>query len=226
MKQTHNEKLTTLLSCLVILALLVADLSTRNAVREAMASRAHIPITCIETDSNEVALTYNITLNSNVDRIITELGQVKATFFADGAALISQPEDIKKLRSAGHEVGILRNDLKGRSQQEIYDIIAATIEEFSFITEENSDLVRFEMNLYDGNAVKAIFSLGLYPVQWSTDGTIGNYSEGDIILITDDTDIAALLEKINSDGLKAVPVGKMLIKSNYKIDLSGKMIPE
>lgn len=224
MKHTHNEKMTAFLSCLVILTLIITDFSTRTTVRNAMASRANIPIMCVENNRNEVALTYNLNPCSDVDFILNELGETKATFFADENTLLFQPEKIKEIQSKGHEVGILRDDLKGRSQQEIYDIIADTVEEFSFSAQKNSDLVRFEMNLYDSNAVRAIFSLGLYPVQWSTDSTVGNYSEGDIILITDDTDINELLTKINANGLKTVPVGELLIKNNYRIDLNGEMI--
>lgn len=224
MKSKCNEKFTFWLSCLVILALIVTDFSTRTTIKNAMASRAHIPITCVENHSHEVALTYNLYPCTDVDFILNELGETAITFFTDESTLLCQPEKIKAIRSKGHEVGILRGDLKGRTQQEIYDIIADTIEEFSFITEKNSELVRFEMNLYDSNAVKAIFTLGLYPVQWSTDSTVGNYSEGDIILITDDTDISELLKKINADGLRIVPVGELLIKNNYKIDLSGEMV--
>ncbi|MCQ2485136.1 MAG: hypothetical protein MJ168_07360 [Clostridia bacterium] len=224
MKPKYNEKFTFFLSCLVILTLIITDFSTRTTVKNAMASRAHIPITCVENHSREVALTYNLHPCSDIDFILSELGDTTITFFADESTLLFQPQKIKAIRSKGHEVGILRSDLKGRTQQEIFDIIADTIEEFSFISEKNNELVRFEMNLYDSNAVRAVFTLGLYPVQWSTDSTVGNYTEGDIILITDDTDIGKLLEKINADGLKTVPVGKLLIKNNYKIDLSGEMI--
>lgn len=224
MKSTHNEKLTAILSCLVIIMLIIADFSTRTTVRNAMANRAHIPIMCVENHEKEVALTYNLNQYSDIDYILGSLKETKATFFVDESTLLYKPDKIKEMRLKGHEVGILRSDLKNRTQQEIYDIIADTIEEFSYISEENSDLVRFEMNNYDSNAVKAIFSLGLFPVQWSTDGTVGNYSEGDIILITDDTDIPTLLKKINADGLKAVTVGELLIKDNYSVDLNGEMI--
>ncbi len=226
MSQNFNEKRTAVLSCIVILLLIFADFSSRTAVKDVMASRTHIPVLCVETSRKELALTYSVNEKSDISGILDALGETKATFFIDGDTLGHTPEKAKQIIEAGHETGLLRADLKGNSQHEIYDKMAEMTEESARITGCNSSLVRFDRNFYDSSAVKAIFSLGLTPVQWSSDSTAGRYSAGDIVLITDGTDIKSLIEKIKADGFNIVTVGELLIKEDYKIDICGRMMPE
>lgn len=226
MKQKYSEKRTAVLAVAVILILIVADFSSRTAIKDAMAARTHVPITCVESEKCDVALTYTLSLNSDVDAITDSLGETKATFFIEPDVLEKKPEDVKKIAENGHEIGIARNDLKKNTQQEIYDKLAGMTEQTAHITGVNTNLVRFGLNLYDSNAVKAVFSVDLYPIQWSTDGTVGNYSAGDIILVTDDTDVKALIEKLKADGFNTVTVGELLVKGSYKIDIGGRMIPD
>lgn len=226
MKQIFNEKRTAVLSCIVILLSIFADFYSRTAVKTVMASRTHIPVLCVETDRKELALTFSITPDSDVNEILSELGEIKATFFVDENTLGTEPEAVNRIAGNGHEIGLLRGDLKGNTQHEIYDKMAEAVEEAARITGFNSSLVRFDRNYYDSNAVKAIFSLGLTPVQWSADSTASRYSAGDIVLVTDGTDIRSLTEKIKADGFRIVTVGEMLIKGNYKIDICGRMMTE
>lgn len=226
MKQYHNEKRTAVLSCIVILILIFADFSSRTAVKNVMAAKTHIPVFCVETDKKELALTFSICTDSDISGILEALGDTKATFFADENVLAIKSETVRRIAGKGHEIGLLRSDLKGNSQHEIYDKMAETVEYAAGITGKNPSLVRFDTNSYDSNAVKAVFSLGLTPVQWSADSTAGQYSAGDIILVTDGTDVKELIKKITADGFRIVTVGELLIKGNYKIDICGRMIPQ
>lgn len=205
---------------------MVGTFGMQRAMKTVMASQRNIPILCVQTPAGKVALTYNINSVENVDKILKETQGEKVTFFADSNTFMNHPSEIKKITDSGNEIALLERDLKGKTKSEIYDRIACEIEITGRELAKSIEVFRFDNNLYDNNTVKAVFSLGLYPVQWSATGKENNFSAGDIILITDDTDIKKLLNSIKKDGCETATVSEILIKNEYKVDINGEMMPK
>ena len=95
--------------------------------------------------------------------------------------------------------------------------MAERIEKQSYLTGINCRLVRFVKNGYDYNCIKTVLSLGLIPVQWSTDDTTESLERGDIILITGESEVKGFIKKITSDGYEIVTVDGLILKNNNSI---------
>ena len=66
-----------------------------------------LPIYCVETDENKVAITINCAWNADdIDLILETLDkhQVKLTLFMVGDWVDKYPEAVKKIAEAGHEI--------------------------------------------------------------------------------------------------------------------------
>ena len=217
-------------SLLIIFALVLVTLSgavfTADRVVEAMAAKRHVPICCVETQEKKIALTFDLTENSDTEKTVKSLKGEKATFFVSEDCFEKNPQNIKKLCDNGYEIQLLEEELKGKTKNEIYDRLAQRIERTALVIEKNCDKVRFYQNLYDNNSVKAIYSLGLYPVQWSADSSAEYFSAGDIIRADEDTDIEGLITSLKNDGYVFVTVSELFYKDNYRIDVNGVQISE
>lgn len=207
---------------IVLAVFVVTVLLTEVAVNPVMANRRNDPITCVETDKNEVALTFNLTQMTDIEAIMKALGENKATFFVNADYLQLFPAEVKRLSDAGHCIAILAENLRGKTKNEVNDVLADRVESMARVTKLNPDLVRFDGNSYDGNCVKATFTLGLYPVQWSSDDTVEVYYAGDIILVTNMSGISDFVQKLTKGGFTLVTVDNLILKSDYEIDLSGR----
>lgn len=208
---------------LIVLNMLL--FSADRAVK-VMAGKMHVPILCVQTQEKKLALTFDLEEKTDIDKIIKELKGEKATFFVSEKCFECEPQKMAEIMNNGYEIQLLEENLKDRTKEEIYDRLAQRIERTSFILKFNCDKVRFYNNLYDNNSVKAVYSLGLYPVQWSADSTAEYFSAGDIIRVEKETDISKFVEALKKDGFQLVTVSELMLKENYKIDLSGVQISD
>lgn len=217
---------TLFISVILILSVFVLNMTAQKSIHETMASLRHVPISRIQTDRNTVALTFNLTESDNVDLILKKLGSRKATFFISREYLYLHPEKVREIADKGHGTGLLESQLKNTERAVIFDKLADRIEEAAAMTGVNCNSVRIEQNKYDGDGISAIYSLGLYPVQWSADSYSENFRKGDIILAENTAELDRLLEKIEKSGYTTVPAEDLLIKGSYTVDINGTMLPD
>ncbi len=210
-----------LIFCVISFVFVAVSFTFSCAVASVMASKNYVPIARVQTAQNKVSLTVNVYENTDVDFFIKSGDGAEITFFVSEAFENRFPEKIARISDLGYSIGILADNLKGKSRQEINDILASRIESLARITGENALFVRFDYNLYDNNAVKAVFDLGLIAVQWAADDSSENFSEGDIILLTKERNLRELIRKTAADGLEFETVDGLVYKENYKIDLGG-----
>ena len=192
---------------MIILCLTAAFLPA--SVGAVMGTIRTVPITKLRSD--KLALTVNVYENTDIDTLAAALGENKVTFFISEEFSDLHADKVKWLALSGHGIGILEKDLSSLSQKEINDRLAERIEQLAFLTGKNTDLVRFDNINPDTYSIGAVFSLGLFAVQWSADESKKHFSAGDIILVTEKADITSVLKKITADGYETIAVsGKLL----------------
>ena len=221
MKLILIKKKTLLLVSALVLVTLSGAVFTADKAVEAMAAKRHVPICCVETGEKKIALTFDLTESSDAERIEKSLKGETATFFISEDYFEKNPQNVKELCDSGHEIQLLEENLKGKTKEEIYDRLSQRIERTSLVLGMNCDKVRFYQNLYDNNSVKAIYSLGIYPVQWSADSSAEYFSAGDIIRADEDANVESLITSLKNDGYAFVTVSELLYKENYRIDMNG-----
>ncbi len=206
----------------VVFSVCAAAFSLPLAVTQAMAAKRDVPITSVKTEKMQISLTANVYTETDIEALLAECNSARVTFFISDDVQNFQPEKVLLILSKGHTVGILEDDMSGKAVQEINNRIAARIESLARLTGKNAELIRFDENRYDAGSVKAIYRLGLFPVQWSTDDTAEHFSKGDIILITGESDTESFIKKTAADGYESVSLDELIIKESYKVDLRGE----
>lgn len=185
-----------------ILGFLVAVSMTIGSVAGVFSPDNEQPIISFPTDERVMYITVNVYEFTDVDALHTALDSRKATLFISEEFEAKYPEKLKYLAQEGYTIGILLDDVREKNKSEIHNIIAARIERMAHIIGKNSELVRFNHNRYDGGIIEIIRNVGLYPVQWAANDTDESFSQGDIVLLTGQTDIEKFFIKTDADGFK------------------------
>lgn len=210
--------------------------------------RRLLPIYCVDRQDKCVSLTFDAAWSADdTDEIIALLDKynVKATFFCVGSWVDANPDAVKKLFDAGHEI-MNHSDkhphVADISEERFVEDVKSCNEKIKAITGVEPTLYRGPYGEYDDTTVSAIDKMGMYYIQWSADtvdwkeentsqmqidNVMKRLDSGGIILMHNGTEhtvetLGGLLERITSDGYKIVPVSELIYKDNYTIDQSGK----
>lgn len=208
-----------------------------------------LPIYCVDTQQKVVALSFDAAWgNEDTQTIldILEKHQVKVTFFMTGGWVESFPEDVIRIYEAGHELGnhsqnhYHMSELTRKEQtqelQEVHEKVKA-------LTGYEMCVFRPPYGDYDNEVVLNCLECNYYPIQWSVDSldwkdygvasiidTVCNHKnleEGAIILMHNGATytaeaLDAVLTNLKEQGYRIVPVGQLIYKENYCLDVAGK----
>ena len=240
-----------LITAAIILAVTFGVLFAASKVTDAVNAGARmLPIYNVQTDSNNVAVTFN-TANGDGETAeilsILEEYDVKATFFLLGSWADSHTDEVTAIYEAGHEIGnhsYSHNDMPQMTYEDILLDIGKCNTTIRNITGENPVLFRAPSGSYDNKTISAAESLGMYAVQWDVDSidwknisadeiiqrVTSKIKSGSIIQLHTGTEHTAealpeILNYIKSNGFNPVTVGELILKDNYIIDNNGTQKP-
>lgn len=209
----------------IIIAVIVAvSLGITVIAVERSDSQGFAPIRRVDSENEAVALTVNVYENDDIDDYIRVFKNEKATFFISEYFQETYPEKVKEIYENGYSIGILLDSKESCSKNELYDILSVRIERMARIIGRNVDLVRFNAENCDSSMIKNIYALGLFPIQWKD--SADDFSNGDILLITDLSSSEMLMKKTAAEGLTTATVNEIIIKSGFKVDCNGTQSSE
>ena len=177
--------------------------------------------------------------------------QVKATFFVVGDWVDKYPESVKALHDAGHEVMNHSNTHAHYPQLSVEEIVAdlnACNDKIEAITGVRPTLVRLPYGDYDDNAIRAVRSIGMEPIQWDVDSldwkeipaeeivqrVTGKVQPGSIVLFHNAAlhtpeALPSILETLIQEGYTFVPISQLILdgeyNTDYTIDHTGRQCP-
>lgn len=215
-----------ILAAAIVTITLCGAVASADSALQAMATKRHSPLCNVERDDNRVALTFDLDGEADAESIIESLSGERAVFFVSEEYFENNIDFLRHALELGYEIQLLEPELKGESKNEIYDRLADRIERMAFVLGVNCSKVRFYLSLYDNNSIRAVYDIGLIPVQWSADDTSEFFRSGDIIRVENDADITGLVERIKSNGFEIVTFDELILKKNYKIDINGTQISD
>lgn len=236
----------------ILLALVVSRqhvVSVFNDVSQAEAAKRIIPIYCVNTDEKKVALSFDAAWGADdTDSLLATLAKhnVKATFFLVGDWVRKYPEEVKRIASAGHDIGNHSDKhphMASMSKEQIKeDVMRAH--------NSTKELLGIEMNLfrppfgeYNNTVMEALKECGYYVIQWDVDSldwkefglqplidkvvnhkSLGN---GSIVLMHNNAKytkdaLESIIVGLKEKGYELVPLSELIIKENYKIDHTGR----
>lgn len=210
-----------------------------------------LPIYCVDTQKKQIALTFDTAWgNEDIQQILRILKQenVKATFFFCGDWISKYPTDIKTIYEEGHDIAShgdhhkYMTKLTDKQQQEEIQGVTQKIQGLLGI---KIDLFRAPYGDYNESVVRNARKMDYYIIQWNVDSldwqeptkeqliekVCGhkNLSPGSIILMHTGTKctkqaLKQIIRNIKAKGYEFVSVSRLIYRSNYRIDPTGKQM--
>lgn len=234
----------------ILLGVAVLSLNQEETVETASTTK-EVPIYCVKTEEPKVSLTINCAWNAeDIDSILETLKQneCKVTFFVVGDWVQKNPEALKKMAEAGHEIGNHSDthphvaNMNGDKNREQIENCSKKVEQ---ITGKKTKLYRGPYGEYNNTVLKAARETNHTAIQWSIDSLdytgltekemkdriIPKLQNGSIILMHNGTkntanSLAGIIKEIKQKGFEIVPVSELIYQENAKIDVNGMQYQE
>ncbi len=238
-----------LLSVLALLTICYAGPLTQDATT-VLATKRELPVYSVEREDEVISISFDASWGGSQTKeildILDEYG-VKATFFLVGLWVDKYPELVKEIHDRGHEIGNHSDShphMSQLSESQIVKELDGVSDKIEAITGVRPTLFRPPYGDYNNRVVTVSRAQNYECVQWSVDSldwknrgvedlvkraTTG-VKKGDIVLFHNDSQyitqaLRAVLDAYQRQGLKLIPVGEILLKQPYSIDVQGKQHP-
>ncbi len=237
---------------LAVFVLAAAVFFTKNAAMPVANTERDLPIYCVQKAENDkvIAISFDAAWgNEDTGKLIEILDKykVKTTFFVVGSWVDKYPESVKQLSDAGHEIMNHSNShphMTSLSKEQMIEEVKKCDDKIEKITGVRPTLFRAPYGDYNNEVVGAMRESGHYTIQWDVDSldwknlspeeiterVVSKVKPGSIVLFHNAAlhtpeALPTILEKLQKDGYKIVPISELIIKDNYRIDPSGMQIP-
>ncbi|OJU13642.1 MAG: deacetylase [Clostridiales bacterium 43-6] len=216
----------------------------------ALASNKKLPIYCTEQKEKIVSLSFDAAWGAEDTHLLIDiLGRykVKATFFVVGQWVDKFPEEVKALSAAGHEIqnhSATHPHMPRLSAEKQAEEIKICNDKIEALTGKRPILFRPPYGDYNNTLIDTLTNMGMYCIQWDVDSldwkdktadqiydrVTKKAANGSIVLFHNAAKntpaaLPKIIEKLQSDGFKLVPVSQQIHKGNYEIDHEGRQIP-
>ena len=239
------------LGLVVVLAFSLIFLRSTDAIPTSSAKR-DLPIYCVQKaeDDKIVAMSFDAAWgNEDTGQLIEIMDKykVKTTFFVVGSWVDKFPESVKQLSDAGHEImnhSDTHPHMTQISVEKMKEEVESCDKKIQAITGKRPTLFRAPYGDYNNAVVGAMRDTGHFTIQWDvdsldwkdlsaseiTDRVLKKVKPGSIILFHNAAKhtpeaLPQIIEALQKDGYKIVPVSQLILKENYTIDPSGMQIP-
>lgn len=206
-----------------------------------------LPIYSVETDEKKVAITFNCAWDpENLPELLETMEKyhAKGTFFAVGQWAEENPNAVKAIVDAGHEIGSHSNthpDMTGLSEEAVREELRRSKERIEKAGGTAATLFRAPSGAYNNTVVKTAAEEGFTTIQWDVDSrdwqdksagemveaVTKNVRSGSILLFHVGKENTAealpqILEILEQQGFSFVPVSELIYTENYTIDHEGR----
>ncbi len=245
---TKKGALTALFCALAAVAGITFGVRGARAV-QASAAKRELPIYNVKTDEKKIAISFDAAWGNEETQTLIDILKkynVKTTFFVVGAWVDKYPESVKALTDAGHEVCNHSNThphMPKLSQEDMEKQIKECNEKIKAVTGKAPVLFRPPYGDYNNTVIKTVEGLNMYPIQWNVDSldwknptpqqiadrVLKKVAPGSIVLFHNGAKntpaaLPVVLEQLQSQGYKIVPVSQLIYKEGYTIDAAGMQI--
>lgn len=205
-----------------------------------------LPIYCVDTPEKKIAISFDAAWGANYTEDLLKILKkydVKTTFFLVGFWVDKYPEMVKRIDEEGHEIGNHSSKHPHMSQlsaEQIKAELTGTSGKIEAITNRKVALFRPPFGDYNNRLITTSRELGLQVIQWDVDsldykdyGTdaivkrvLSKVKNGSIVLFHNNATyttaaLPVILENLQKEGYKIVPISELIYKENYYIDHTG-----
>jgi polysaccharide deacetylase family sporulation protein PdaB len=205
-----------------------------------------LPIYCVDTSEKKVAISFDAAWGADYTEDLLKILKrydVKTTFFLVGFWVDKYPEMVKRIDEEGHEIGNHSSKhphMSQLSKEQIVAELTKTSEKIEAITSKKVVLFRPPFGDYNNRLIETSRELGIQVIQWDVDSldykdygadsivkrVLSKVKNGSIVLFHNNATYTAaalpvVLENLQKEGYKVVPVSELIYKDNYYIDHTG-----
>lgn len=244
-----NKRTLAYIAAVTVLSLALL-ISLANLIPNAVAAANYqkkIPIYRVDRQDKMVSLTFDAAWgNEDTQQLIDILNKykVKATFFLVGQWVDKYPESVKALADNGEEVMNHSNthpDMTKLSADEMLKQINACDDKIEKITGKRPILFRAPYGAYNNTLLQTLEGINHYDIQWDVDSldwkdisasqikerVLSKVKSGSIILFHNAAlhtpeALPSIIDSLQSQGYKIVPVSQLIYTQNYTIDHAGE----
>lgn len=210
-----------------------------------------LPVYSVERTDNKIAISFDCAWGTeHTDAILSCLAEtgVRATFFTVQFWAEEHADYLKKIDEAGHEVGThsaTHSYMSRLSEAEIRAELESSCAAITAATGKEVTLFRPPYGDYDDLLIDTCNDMGILPVQWDVDSLdwkdlsaadiaqriVSRTQSGSIILCHNNglhtaEALPIVIDALRAKGFAFVPVGELVYRENYTIDVTGRQIPE
>ncbi|MEG1441599.1 MAG: polysaccharide deacetylase family protein [Oscillospiraceae bacterium] len=241
-------KKTGIIFAIVLVSIISLVLIGRSEAVTVSKPQRDLPIYCV--DKNESDKTISISFdaawgNEDTGKLIEILNKynVKATFFLVGGWVDNYPESVKELANAGHEImnhSSTHPHMTQLSKEKMKQEVEDCGKKIESITGVKPTLFRPPYGDYNNDLVGAMREINYHTIQWSVDSldwknlsaseicerVLTRVKPGSIVLFHNAAlhtpeALPTILEKLQADGYKIIPISQLILNENYEIDQAG-----
>ncbi|MBQ6877172.1 MAG: polysaccharide deacetylase family protein [Oscillospiraceae bacterium] len=206
-----------------------------------------LPIYSVETQEKKVAVTFNCAWEADdIPEILAllEKYEAKATFFILGQWAEDNPDEVKMIANAGHEIGNHSNthpDMAEIGIEEAKKELLRSSERIEKSCGVKPVLFRAPSGSYSSELIKTAAEMGFMTIQWDVDSrdwkdksagemvesVTKNVRKGSIILFHSGKKntleaLPQILEILKNGGYEFVKVSELVYTENYTVDHTGR----
>ncbi len=245
----RNAVIYVMIFILVSVSILYTQGMTPKVFQAFLDQNRQIPIYSVEIPEKKIAISFDAAWGDEFTQEILDILKeynIKSTFFLVGFWADEYPHQVKKIHEAGHEIGnhsSTHPDLAKISQEEIIHELNVTGEKIEKITGKKPILFRPPFGSYNNTLLTTAEDLGYYTIQWDVDSldwkeegvdpiiqrVKSKVQNGSIVLFHNNAKymtqaLPKILEHLQSEGYKIVPISELIYKDNFYIDHEGRQI--
>ncbi len=215
-------------------------------ISEVMSRDKLLPIYCVDKAEKKISISFDAAWGDEFsDNILDILDKykIKSTFFLVGFWVDKYPDMVKKIHERGHDIGnhsTTHPHMTGLSEEQIIEELNQTGMKIKKITGKQPTLFRPPFGDYNNQVIQTAKKIGYYSIQWDVDSldwkelgvqpvvdrVTRNVKKGSIVLFHNNAKYVSeylplVIERLQKEGYKIVPISELIIKDNYYIEHTG-----
>lgn len=252
MKVYLINKKTILKMMMVMVVLSISIIKTNDFTMEiesVFGNKKELPIYYVDTDEKKVAISFDAAWGTeHTDNILDTLDKydVKTTFFLVDFWVNKHPDVVKEIDRRGHEIGnhsTTHPKMSELSKEGMIEEIKTTEKSIEKITGKKTNLFRPPFGDYNDALIQTCREIDYHVIQWDVDSldwkemgvqpvvdkVTRNIKNGSIVLFHNNAKyisefLPLVIDKLQKDGYKIVPISELIHKDDYHMDSTGKQI--
>ena len=243
----NNRRLNIMLVMLVVCVSIIYNYAGYSQLLSVFRNNSReLPVYCVDTPEKKIAISFDAAWGSDYTEALLDIldkYDVKTTFFLVGFWVDKYPEMVKKIDERGHEIGNHSSShphMSQLSKEQIIKELTKTSDKIEAITNKKVTLFRPPFGDYNNRLIQTSRELGIQVIQWDVDSldykdygadsivkkVLSKVKNGSIVLFHNNATytkdaLPIVLENLQKEGYKIVPVSELIYKENYYIDHTG-----